>query len=129
MSTKTKAEHIKQIESIYYQIIRVTEGRHYVDNFIDELKKDEKQHRNWRPSSITKKYGLTINQSVQYWLCRWILKGKEEKPNPKDYLHLKKACFTGYALYHEYKEDFKAKKVFNKKNTEIINSFDYAEYI
>jgi hypothetical protein len=125
---KSKRQHCQDIEGIFYQIMRVTQSAHYFENFIESIRQDELHHRKLAPSNC-RNFGLTVTQAVQYFACKWVLMGKTQRPDPKEYLSTKKQVFTGYAIYHTYKEAFKADKVFNKLNKQIIETFDYSEYV
>jgi len=128
-TTKTKTTHTKEIESIYFSLVRIMESASHLDDFMKAVIKDERKHRSFRPSTISGKFGLTVKQAAQYFVCKWILEAKTSKPEVKEYLHTKKEVFTGYSIYKMYEKEIKENKVFNKTNTEVINSFDYAEYI
>jgi len=125
----TKKQHVAAIRNIYWDLFRIMDGNHYLDGFVSQISQDERTHRKCRPSSITKSFGLTVSEATQYFTCKWILEGKSKKPDVKNYLHMKKEVFTGYAIYHKYIKEIKEQKVFTKKTIEMINSFDYAEYI
>jgi len=81
------------------------------------------------PSPGEKKFGLTVSECIEYYVCSYILRGKKTKPDLKNYLHWKKEIFVGYALYNMYEDRIKRKDIFNKKNIAIIESFNYEDYI
>lgn len=97
------------------------------DRYVDDNKKEEKDHDRFRGDSISR--GLTIMEASRLFAVQQIVKySKGEKaPDPANYLHFRKSLYTAYAIYATYKEDID--KILSKYNLDDVITMDYAEMI
>ncbi|MCP3681799.1 MAG: hypothetical protein GY861_03830 [bacterium] len=126
MTEYTKKQQITFIEELFYKLARALESTRHFKQFVNQVKKGERDHRILAPYGI--KNGLTVSQAVKYFVCKYIAEGKiDKKPDCKNILWVKSEVFYGYSLYVNYRK--KLSPILKPAITKRIKQYDYPEYM
>ena len=94
----------------------------YAENLLQHCLQDEKQHDKLRPKEC--KRGMTLIQAAKYFACLEVCRGIiEPPPEVRNYTHIRKTCFEGWALGNEYQEQLQL----DINDVRAIIDLDYAQ--
>jgi len=91
----------------------------YRDEMFREEWKSEKQHRQFKPESITEKPKASATLAAKYFVLKWVIEALEDNSvKPSDILHCRKAYLVAKGLVELHRETIE----------ECLQGFDLAQF-
>lgn len=91
----------------------------YREEMFQEELKAEKQHRQFKPESITEKPKASATLAAKYFVLKWVIEAlADNSVKPSDILHCRKASLVAKGLVDLYRETIE----------ECLQGFDLAQF-
>jgi hypothetical protein len=125
---KTRAQTINQIETFFNRLDRALDGKSDWKKYLDQIKKETKDHRDYMGAAMVKTDKLSASQTVKLCAVQDIFEhamGVRPEPRVYDVFSCKPSLFMAVALWHYYHT--KISILFSPEEVQEILSWSYAE--